>query len=232
MLRRWEEFLQTVEALKSDAEGTVRVAAIYSIGLSEMSGLTAELARRAPNVKLEVDYLRPERVYDAVATDRADIGLVSYPEATREIAVIPWREEEMVLATAPGHTLANRREVRPTELAGFDFVAFDEDLPIRRDVDRYLRTHGVEANVVMHFDNLQTVKEAVVLGSGISIVPERILRAELEQNRLCAVPLAEPRLHRPLGIIHRKKKRFHRAAQLFLELLQEAPATEPAGSLA
>ncbi|HET8547014.1 MAG TPA: LysR substrate-binding domain-containing protein, partial [Bryobacteraceae bacterium] len=56
---------------------------------------------------------------------------------------------------------------------------------------------------------------------GISIVPERILRAELDDGRLAAVPLAEPRPHRPLGIIHRKRKRLHRAAQVFLELLQE-----------
>jgi ABC-type proline/glycine betaine transport system permease subunit len=42
------------------------------------------------------------------------------------------------------------------------------------------------------------------------------------------VPIAAPGLFRPLGIIHRKKKRFHRAAQSFLDLLQETPlATVP-----
>jgi cbb3-type cytochrome oxidase subunit 3 len=30
-------------------------------------------------------------------------------------------------------------------------------------------------------------------------------------------------LVRPLGIVHRKRKKFNRAAQSFLELLQEAP---------
>mgnify|MGYP007084714574 FL=1 len=33
-----------------------------------------------------------------------------------------------------------------------------------------------------------------------------------------------PALVRPLGVIHRRRKRFHRAAQVFLDLLQEAPA--------
>jgi len=82
----------------------------------------------------------------------------------------------------------------------------------------------------MHFDNLQTIKEAIALGSGVSIVPARILRNDLEQGRLAAVPIAAPGLVRPLGIIHRKKKRFHRAAQSFLDLLQESPVTETAVS--
>ena len=224
ILRRWEDFLHETETLKTEVEGTVRVAAIYSVGLSEMSHLEEELGRRAGRVRLEVSYLRPEKIYEAVAGDRADLGLVSYPEATREIAVIPWREEEMVLAAAPGHPLAHRNVVSPQDLTGVDFIAFDEDLPIRRDVDRYLRSHGVEVNVVMHFDNLQTIKEALVLGSGVSIIPERIIHAELADGRLAAVPLEAPKLFRPLGIIHRRKKRLHRAAQLFLDLLEDQPA--------
>jgi DNA-binding transcriptional LysR family regulator len=228
ILRRWEDCLRTLEAQKADVEGNVRVAAIYSVGLSEMSVLEAEFRKRAPQARLEVEYLRPEKIYEYVASDRADIGLVSYPEPTRELVVIPWRQEEMVVATAPGHPLTRRAEVRPEDLNGADFVAFDEDLPIRRDVDRYLRSLGVEVNVAMHFDNLQTIKEAVALGAGIGIVPERVMRAELEDGRLAAVRLAEPRPYRPLGILMRKRKRLHRAAQMFLELLQEpAPVREP-----
>ena len=75
----------------------------------------------------------------------------------------------------------------------------------------------------MHFDNLQMIKEAVVLGSGVSIAPVRVLEAEIRQGRLVAVKLKEPGLFRPLGIIHRKRKKFNRAAQSFLDLLQEAP---------
>lgn len=223
VLRRREEFDASMDQLKSSVEGTVRVASIYSVGLSEMSDLEAEFQRRLPGAKLQVDYLRPEKVYDYVLADRSDLGLVSYPENTREIAVIPWRSEQMVVAMSPAHPLARNGAIRPEDLEGADFVAFDEDLPIRREVDRYLRASGVSVNVIMHFDNLQTIREAVMLGSGVSIVPGRILRADLEQGRMAAVPIASPGLYRPLGIVHRKRKRFHKAAEAFLELLQSTP---------
>jgi DNA-binding transcriptional LysR family regulator len=222
VLRRRDEFIASLDELKLDVEGSVRVASIYSVGLSEMSHLEARFHSRHPQVKLQVDYLRPEKVYESVAADIADLGLVSYPEPTREIAVIPWRDEEMVVAMTPSHPFAGRDVIEATDLNGQDFVGFDEDLPIRREVDRYLRSQAVEVNVTMHFDNLQTIKEAIALGSGISIVPARILRTELDHGRLSAAPIS-PSLSRPLGIIHRKKKRMHRATQSFLDLLQEQP---------
>jgi LysR family transcriptional regulator, transcriptional activator of the cysJI operon len=225
VLRRSEEFDVALAQLRSEVEGTVRVAAIYSVGLSEMSDLEEEFHRRLPQVRLDVSYLRPEKVYEAVAADRVDIGLVSYPEQTRDIAVIPWRDEEMALAAAPAHPLATRDVIEPGDLDGTDFIAFDEDLPIAKEITRYLRLNDVNVNALMHFDNLQTIKEAVMLDSGVSIVPRRLLRNEAQAGRIAVIPLAPPGLNRPLGIIHRKRKRFHRAAQTFLELLQESPAS-------
>jgi DNA-binding transcriptional LysR family regulator len=224
VLRRKEEFEATLDRLKHEVEGTVRIAAIYSVGLSEMVQLEQEFARRQPEARLEVDYLRPEKIYSAVLSDSVDLGLVSYPEPSREITVIPWREEEMVLAASPYHPLAAQRQIVPAALDGIDFVSFDEDLPIRREIDRFLREHGVTVNHTLHFDNLQMIKEAVAHRVGVSIMPARIMREEITQGRLVPISIAAPELYRPLGIIHRKKKRFQRVAQAFLDLLREKPA--------
>jgi DNA-binding transcriptional LysR family regulator len=224
VLRRQDEFQAALERMKTEVEGTVRVASIYSVGLSEMSQLEQEFSRRYPEAHLEVEYLRPEKVYEAVVTDRADLGLLSYPEGTKEVTVLPWRQEEMVVAASPYHALAEKSEVRPEALEGLDFVGFDEDLPIRRDIDRFLREHHVEVNLTLHFDNLQMIKEAVAHGEGVSIMPARIMEEEVKQGRLVPIPISSLRLYRPVGIVHRRKKRFHRAGQAFLELLREPPA--------
>ncbi|HEV3201162.1 MAG TPA: LysR family transcriptional regulator [Bryobacteraceae bacterium] len=219
VLRREEEFGLVLEALKREVEGTVRVASIYSIGLSEMSRLQEEFSTRYPTSNLHVEFMRPDKIYEAVRDDIADLGLVSYPEASREIAAIHWRDEEMQVAVPPSHRLAGRAEVLPADLNGENFIGFDEDLSIRRELDRFLRAHGIAVNLVMHFDNIQTIKEAVALGSGISILPARTMQAEIEQGRLVAVRLDAPELVRPVGIVHRKRKKLNRAAQAFLGLL-------------
>jgi DNA-binding transcriptional LysR family regulator len=224
VMRQDDEFQLSLERLKQEVEGTVRVASIYSVGLSEMSRLSEEFSSSHPTARMEVEYMRPDKVYAAVRSGQADLGLVSYPESSRELAAIPWREEEMRLAMPPVHSLAARQVVLAADLAGIDFIGFDEDLSIRREIDRFLRARGVTVHMVMHFDNIQMIKEAVALGSGVSILPARSMQAEIEQGRLVAVDLEAPGLVRPVGVVHRRRKKFNRAAQAFLELLLPSSA--------
>jgi DNA-binding transcriptional LysR family regulator len=98
-------------------------------------------------------------------------------------------------------------------------VGFDEDLSIRKELERFFRTRGIAVNLVMHFDNIQMIKEAVALGRGLSILPARTMQAEIAQGRLVAVPLRAPELVRPVGIVHRRRKPLNRAAQGFLALV-------------
>jgi len=224
MLRREDQFQAQLDNLKGSVEGAVRVASIYSIGLSEMSRLQDEFAARFPHAQLHVDYLRPDKVYEAVMGDQADLGLVSYPVGTKDLAVIPWREEEMAVAAPPSHPLAKKMVLVPADLNGQEFVGFDEELMIRRELDHFFREQGIEIQLAMQFDNIQMIKEAVALGSGISILPARTMQAEIAQGRLVSIPLHAPELVRPVGIVHRKRKRFSHAVESFLELLLEQPA--------
>ena len=222
LLRRNEEFENAIGRLKTAVVGTVRVASIFSVGLVEMSRLEALFAERFPDADLEVEYVRPEKVYEAIRGDKADLGLVSYPNAGKDIAVLPWREEDMVVAAAPSHPVAVLTKVQPRDLEGMEFIGFDPELPIRKDVDRFLRDHDVSVRISKHFDSIPMVKEALALGNCVSIVPARMMRGEVAEGRLVGIPLESPGLIRPLGIIYSRKKRLNRAAQSFLDLLQEA----------
>ena len=73
----------------------------------------------------------------------------------------------------------------------------------------------------MQFDNIASVREAVAVGPGFSILPVRQLKAEVEAGRIAAIRLDNPPIYRPLGIIHLSQKRFNRAMELFLEALRE-----------
>jgi DNA-binding transcriptional LysR family regulator len=224
LLRRQEEFEASLGLLKKQANGTVRLAAIYSVGLSEMSEIEARFTQKFPEAELQVSYLRPERVWEAVAVGEADLGLMSYAESSREVIALPWRNEEMVVAAEPTHRLARKTSVRPSALEGEAFIGFDDDLPIQAQIDRYLRDHKVTVEVALRFDNIQMIKEAVAHGSGISIMPQRVMREDLRQRRMVGLKLDPPDLYRPVRIIHRRKKVFNQAASGLLALLQEQKA--------
>ena len=162
VLRRKESSKSRSNQLKQEVDGTVRVASIYSVGLSEMVQLEKEFARRQPKAQLEVEYLRPEKVYSAVLADQADLGLVSYPEPSREITVIPWRQEEMVLAAAPDHPLAKRGQDRARRIStASTSSASTKTCRSAAKWTASCASRGSKSRSTLHFDNLQMIKEAV-----------------------------------------------------------------------
>jgi LysR family transcriptional regulator, transcriptional activator of the cysJI operon len=232
VLRRHEELESAVARLQNQVNGTARLAAIYSVGLSEMSEIEERFQKRFPEGELHVSYLRPERVWRAVEDDEADLGLMSYAESSREIVALPWRDEEMVVAVAPDHRLAKRRSIPAPALEGEAFIGFDDDLPIETQIERYLREHKVNVEIALHFDNLQMIKEAVAHGAGVSIMPKRVMREDLSQGRLVALRLQPAELYRPVRIIHRRRRVFNEVTKGLLALLQEKeyPAKRDANS--
>jgi DNA-binding transcriptional LysR family regulator len=221
-LRRWERLGAEVSVFQQTVEGVVHLAAIYSVGLSEVASLREEFRRRAPQATLEVEYLRPDAVYEAILEDRADVGIVSYPQASREITVIPWREEEMVVAAAPSHPLAQFPSLHLTNLEGVEFVAFESTLPIQRHIERFLREHQVNVRTVLHLDNIDSIREAIEQGVGVGIVPKPVLKSHAAKGLLRAIQIVPRSLRRPLGIVHRRRKKFSRVAESFIALLREA----------
>lgn len=224
VLRRREELDASLDQLKKERNGIARLAAIYSVGLSEMSEIEARFTEQFPKAELHIEYLRPERVWEAVAEDRADLGLMSYAESSREVIALPWREEEMVIAVGCDHALAHRQSVAVTALRGERFIGFDEDLPIQTQIERYLRDHRVSVEMALHFDNLQMIKEAVAHGAGISIMPLRVMQEDLRQGRMVALRLKPAELYRPVRIVHRRRKVFNEVTSGLLALLQKEKA--------
>ncbi|HEY1950853.1 MAG TPA: LysR family transcriptional regulator [Bryobacteraceae bacterium] len=221
VLRRHDEMISLLDSIKKQLNATVRLAAIYSVGLSEMSSIEARFAERFADAELQVQYLRPERVWQAVAEDEADLGLMSYAESSREVVALSWRDEEMVVAVPPDDPLAAYQSLSASALDGRLFVAFDEDLPIQQHIDRYMREHEVEVEITLRFDNIEMIKQAVAHGAGISIMPQRVMHEDMLQGRLIALPLEPAELFRPVRIVHRRRKVFNEVTIGLLELLKE-----------
>jgi LysR family transcriptional regulator, transcriptional activator of the cysJI operon len=108
-----------------------------------------------------------------------------------------------------------------------EMIGFDRDLSIRKEIDRHLRQRSISVQVTMEFDNIETIKQAIQIGAGISILPEPTIRDDVRAGTLVGVRLIAPELCRPLGIIHRQRRMFTPTAAKFVELLQHVQSQEP-----
>jgi DNA-binding transcriptional LysR family regulator len=223
-----KQILQMYDALHSKLQeiqdvisGNIRLATIYSIGLHVLPPYLKKFLKGFPTVNVHVEYRRHNQVYEDVLGNVVDLGLVAYPARDAKLETVILRKDPMVLITNPQHALAKQKSVKLKALSGHKFVGFEKDIPTRKALDKILKDHGVSVNHVMEFDNVETVKRAVEIDSGIAIVPQETIRQEVANQSLAAVALEGGECFRPLGVIYKKNKVLSPAIKQFITLLKE-----------
>jgi DNA-binding transcriptional LysR family regulator len=223
IIQTYESLHSKLQELKDIISGTIRVATIYSIGLHDLPPYVKKFMKSYPTVNIHVEYRRANQVYEDVLGNVVDLGLVAYPTKDAKLEIIPLRKEPLVLITHPHHPFAKQKSVKLKALAGQKVIGFEPDIPTRKALDKILKEYDVEVKHVMEFDNVETVKRAVEIDAGISIVPQGTVLQEIAKQTLVAVPIDDGDFFRPLAAIYKKNKVLSPAMKQFLAILKDAP---------
>jgi LysR family transcriptional regulator, transcriptional activator of the cysJI operon len=223
-----KQILQIHDALQSKLQeiedvisGNIRLATVYTIGLHVLPPCVKRFLKRYPTVNVHVEYRRANQVYESVAGNVVDLGLVAYPVRDSKVEIIPVRKDKLALICHPQHPLAKRKSIKLSALKGMKFIHFEQDLPTRKAVDKLLKDQRVTVEQVMEMDNIETLKRAVEIDSGVAIVPEETVKQELATQTLAVVQLEGGDFTRPLALVHKKGKVLSPAMKKFVALLKE-----------
>ena len=223
VLRQFDSLVEEVRGGNNSmaaVTGHVMVASIYSMGLSYLPTLQEQFAKACPLATMNYHLAHPHEVYRMVEQGTVDFGMVSYPESTHSIVATNWRHEPMALVASPRHRLASMPQpIRPEDLSQVALVAFAQNLKIRQEIDRQLRQLGVTMRIAVELDNIDSVKHAAVVNSGVAILPKLTVQNEVEAGSLTMLTCEGLNLTRPLGIIQKRDVSMSRAARSFMELI-------------
>ena len=221
IIQTYESLHSKLQELKDIISGTIRVATIYSIGLHDLPPYIKRFMKNYPTVNIHVEYRRANQVYEDVLSNVVDLGLVAYPMKDSKLEIVPLRKEPLVLICHPQHPFTKQKTIRLKTLAGQKVIGFEPDIPTRKALDKILKEYGVEVKHVMEFDNVETVKRAVEIDAGISIVPQGTVTQEIAKQTLAALTIEDGEFYRPLAAIYKKNKVLSPAMKQFLSVLKD-----------
>jgi DNA-binding transcriptional LysR family regulator len=221
IIQTYESLHSKLQELKDIISGTIRVATIYSIGLHDLPPYIKKFMRSYPTVNIHVEYRRANQVYEDVFSNVVDLGLVAYPIKDSKLEVVPLRKEPLVLICHPQHPFAKQKAIKLKQLVDQKVIGFEPDIPTRKALDKILREYGVDVKHVMEFDNVETVKRAVEIDAGISIVPLGTVTQEVAKATLASVQIEDGEFFRPLAAIYKKNKVLSPAMKQFLAILKD-----------
>ena len=224
IIQTYSELQNKLQEIKNIISGTIRVSTIYSIGLHDLPPYIKRFLKEHPTVHVHVEYRRANQVYDDVNSNVVDLGLVAYPVKDVKLEIISLRKDPLVVICHPQHPFAKQKAIKLKAIADLKFIAFEPDIPTRKAIDKVLKEQNIEVKTVMEFDNIETVKRAVEIDAGISIVPLGTISQEVSKQTLAAVTIEDAELYRPLAAIYKKGKVLTPAMRQFINVVKEGSA--------
>ncbi len=221
ILREYGALEASLRKPPREVSGTLRVAATLTVGLYELPRYLTAFMKQYPKIDLQVTYLRTNELYEAVLTNRADVGVIAYPSPHPQLKEATFKKDRLVLIVPPGHAWAKMKRLSLKRLSGQPFVAMQSGLLTRKALDRILRQHGVKANIVHEFDNVELIKRAVEVGVGVSVLPRETVQTEVAGGTLRQIELTEGPFEHPIKIVTKKYAERSLPAQKFIQLLLE-----------
>ncbi len=221
ILDRYEQLKTDLNTLKSSTGSRINVGAIFSIGMHTLPDYVKKFLASYPDVNVHIEYLSNDKTYESVLAGEVDIGLVAVPKRDKRLDVYDFENEPLVLAFSPKHPLSQESQIDIHRLQFERFIAFEKNTPTRAWIDSILGRYNVTVRTVMEFDNIETIKRAVEINSGVGILPQTAILQEESSGTIKAIQFTNEKFFRPTGIIVRKGKILSQAGRYFIELLRK-----------
>ena len=214
-----------INQLKGLEAGHLRIAATGTSGTYLLPPLLGRFKRKYPGVELTMEIFNTQHQVEQRLREyqHLDLGVVERPVTEESLRSEAFDDEELVIIVSPDHPLAARDTLAASELRGERFIFREQGSGTRALLDEEFARLDLRVKPVMELGSTAAVKEAVAAGLGVSIVPSRAIRLEIEAGLLKALRCPEMRLTRHLRYVYHKDRRLSRAASAFLEILTNSP---------
>ncbi len=200
--------------------GEVTVACVPSVVNYFLSGVVGVFHERFPKIRVKIIDDSSNKVLLAVSQGEADFGLNFIGSQENDVEFVPLLEEKFVAACRRDHPLAQRKEVRWTELAEYDYITVCKASGNRLLLDQALVGVSPLPRSLYETQHGTTLIGLVEAGLGVGAVPAMAMPQD-NHPLLVSVPLVEPVVTRKMGLIRRRASVLSPAAQQLYDLFHE-----------
>jgi len=153
-----------------------------------------------------------------------DLALTLEPRRETTLEFLKLFEDELWFVTDPAHPWAVSGRVERDAIPRQYYILYARASYTFQMVEEYFRDEDMELNLGIELGEMDAIKELVKLGLGISILAPWIVRKELTEGSLVALPLGRRKLKRQWGILWRRGKRPTFAEETFVRVCREQTA--------
>lgn len=224
LLRYAEQIADLVDEMckaastKDPPMGTLTISAPESLCTYRLPTLLHNFRCYYPQVHVQ---FRPSPVADLrrlVSEGLLDIAFVlEEPIHSTKLIVKPLCPEPLHVIAAPSHPFAQVDRIEPADMEGETVLLTESGCSYRALFEHSLAVAGVRPATTLEFSSVEAIKQCVMVGMGISILPEMATRIEVEQGKLAVLPWILPDVQVITQMVWHKEKWLSPALRAFIE---------------
>jgi len=159
-----------IEALRGAASGRLRLAASPTAGRFA-SRLLQVFAERNPHVDASLEVHEPRFLYERMRKQDDDLYMLAEPAEGRQLVAQAIVANPLVVLAGGEHPLAQHKAIPFSRLAREPLVLHGPGSGTRMAILRLFARHGMAPNIRAEFASDEAIREAVLAGLGVSILP-------------------------------------------------------------
>jgi DNA-binding transcriptional LysR family regulator len=210
------------EVVSKQSKGTLSVGTIETLAAFYLPPYLQAYRQHFPEINVMLQPANEPFIIESVKEGALDVGIIlDPPYSDPELHTVVLREEELVIIAHPDHRISGMSEVRLEHLESESLILTEDGCTYRAMLQRLLKGGQVSYRLAYEFGNLEAIKQCVVYGLGIALLPRIAVAEAVRQGLVVAVPFIHPECRFYTQLIYAKRKWQSAAFKGFVTLLGE-----------
>ena len=210
---------ESIRDFQQRKRGQIRILSSESFGDYYLPHIIIPFSKAYPLVRVSMNILPTEQVVEKTASLNCDLGFISYPVEHKKLSVREVLEDKLVIITAPNHPLAHKKNLKPKDLEGQNFIMHEKGSAPRRAIEELTRKNNISIGIPLELSSNRAIKRAVEERTGIALISRKVANEEIRAERLKAINVADPSMTRKFFLIHHKDKYISESLRLMMDMV-------------
>lgn len=225
ILSEIEDIYALTRTQGSGLGGTIRVGVVHTLGAYLLPLVVPEFRARYPELRFYIREELPDMLMNHLDDGRHDILICPTPVLRRDFLSVQLFTEPFLVVLPHDHPLASQQEINRTDLKGETILTMERGHKLSEQVSLLCEDVGASLSYDYEGTSLDTLRQMVAMGMGISLLPALYVRSEVEREKLVvARPLAGVAPDRTIGLVFRegslRRDSFEKIATTMMEILR------------
>lgn len=206
---------------RPDRPQELRVGCSVTVGTALINPLLDRAAQALKGCQVMVEVSNTSVIEEMILSNRVDLGLVEGIVRHPDLLHLPVLTDRLCLVSAPDHPLARKKELKLSDLEGWELISRERGSVDRNQFEQILRQEGIRMVRSWNCTNTEAIKNGVIAGRGVAVLSTLIVQKELERGELVALEVEGLPILRPIEAVYHKDKFLSAPMKALLEVCGE-----------